>query len=89
MMDYDAAGRFILDARERRLRFALGVLPVTLYDQFGRPVYVESTAAKIGNTISVKRPGRFTGGVDNWSESRRKGGPQRVDQNNRPLNPMP
>jgi hypothetical protein len=32
---------------------------VTIYDQFGRPVYVPSPAAKIGDTIIVKRPVRF------------------------------
>ena len=30
--------------------------PVTLYDQFGRPVLVPSSAPKIGDTITVKRP---------------------------------
>lgn len=33
---------------------------VTLYDQFGRPVYVPSTATKIGDTITVKRPLKFS-----------------------------
>jgi hypothetical protein len=35
-----------------------GMAPVTLFDQFGRPVYVPSSAAKIGDTIMVKRPER-------------------------------
>lgn len=34
-------------------------MPVTLYDQFGRPVYVPSTQRKIGDTITVRRPERF------------------------------
>ncbi len=41
---------------------------VTLYDQFGRPVYVPSSQKKIGETITVKRPVRvgqtFAGGTD-------------------------
>jgi len=32
---------------------------VILYDQFGRPVEVPSTAPKIGTTITVKRPQRY------------------------------
>ncbi len=32
---------------------------VTLYDQFGRPVYVPSTARKIGDTAEVPRPTRL------------------------------
>jgi hypothetical protein len=33
---------------------------ITLYDQFGREIYAPSSASKIGNTITVKRPRRFT-----------------------------
>ena len=34
--------------------------PITLYDQFGRPVYAPS-GKKIGDTITVRRPTRFKG----------------------------
>lgn len=32
---------------------------ITLYDQFGYPVYIPSSAPKIGRTITVRRPPRF------------------------------
>lgn len=37
-------------------RFERDKPTVTLYDQFGRPVYVPSSAPKIGDTITVKWP---------------------------------
>jgi len=33
---------------------------VTLYDPYGRPVYVPSTESRIGTTINVKTPARFS-----------------------------
>ncbi len=45
-------GRSLLEEFETFCSMA----PVTLYDQFGRPVYVPSSAPKIGDTITVKRP---------------------------------
>lgn len=43
--------------------------PVFLYDQFGRPACVPGK--KIGQTVQVKRPGRFSAdGSDNWPRSR-------------------
>lgn len=35
--------------------------PVLLYDQFGRKVYIPSSAPKIGRTITIKKPRRFMG----------------------------
>ncbi len=32
---------------------------VTLYDQFNRPIFVASSAPKIGRTINVRRPRLF------------------------------
>lgn len=44
---------------ERQREISFGAMPVTLYDPFGRPVYVPSTAPKIGCAINWKRPARF------------------------------
>jgi hypothetical protein len=41
------------------LERAFGPPMVTLYDQFGRPIYVPSSQKKIGDTITLRPPARF------------------------------
>jgi hypothetical protein len=56
----DALGEAVTREDMRQLADYAFIGPtVRLYDQFGRPVYVPSTAPKIGSTISVKRPRQF------------------------------
>ncbi len=58
-LHYLVAGQRKRDLFQEFVTFR-SMAPITLYDQFGRPVYVSSSARKIGDTITVKRPMRLT-----------------------------
>ncbi len=45
-----------LDFQTRHILAGFAPPMVTLYDQFGRPVYVPSSQKKIGDSIKVQRP---------------------------------